>query len=57
MNTIEIIKKIGWSEVEKLQSELSRLKERLKGKPYEDSVTAELSGKIQGMVYILNLMK
>ena len=57
MNTIQTIKKAGWTEVERQQDELARLKKRLKGKSYEAYLTAELSGRIQGMVYILNMMK
>ena len=57
MNTIEEIKKKGWTEVEQKQKELARLKERLRGKPYEAAVTEELVGRIQGMVFILNMMK
>ena len=57
MNTIEEIKKKGWTEVEQKQKELARLKERLRGKPYEAAVTEELAGRIQGMVFILNMIR
>ena len=57
MNTIEEIKKKGWTEVEQKQKELARLKERVKGKHYEAVLTEELAGRIQGMVFILNMMK
>ena len=53
MNTVQTIKKVGWSEVEKLQKELTRMKEN----DYCAYGIAEISGKIQGMVYILNLLK
>ena len=53
MNTLEEIKKKGWTEVENLQKELTRMKEN----DYCAYGIAEISGKIQGMVFILNMMK
>ena len=57
MNTLEEIKKKGWTEVEQKQKELARIKERIRGRPHEAAVTEELVGRIQGMVFILNMMK
>ncbi len=55
MNTIEEIKKAGWAEVERQQKELARLKDDRSsmGKLFY----SELAGRIQGMVYILNMIK
>ena len=52
MNTLEIIKKLGWAEVAKLQKELATNK-----KTGTVRYIAELSGKIQGMVKILNMIR
>ena len=57
MTTFEELKKIGWAEVERQQQVLSKVKERVKEKPYGAALMAELSGKIQGMVWILNHIK
>lgn len=52
MNTLEIIKKAGWAEVARLQKELATNKEA-----GSVQYIAELSGKIQGMVHILNMIR
>ena len=57
MTTFEELKKIGWAEVERQQQVLSKVRERVKEKPYGAAFMAELSGKIQGMVWILNHIK
>ncbi len=55
MNTIEEIKKAGWTEVERQQIELERLHEK-QGRGVDPRVM-ELAGYIKGMVFILNMMK
>ncbi len=55
MNTIEEIKKAGWTEVERQQIEYSRLHKQQGGGT--DPRVTELAGYIKGMVFILNMMK
>ncbi len=54
MNTLQEIKKAGWAEVEKQQIEYSRLHNQQGG---VGPRVMELAGYIQGMVFILNMMK
>jgi hypothetical protein len=66
MTTIENIRHDGWIEVERLQGDLSREKLRLSGMGQVDLLSGDgsrcreridvLSGRIQGMVYILNML-
>ncbi len=57
MNTLEKIKKAGWTEVERQQKELERLKE-IWGSDYKlQHAIPETAGRIKGMVYILNMLK
>ncbi len=58
MNTIEEIKKAGWTEVERQQRELARLRERWGDvSAAKQNYYAEQTGYIKGMVFILNMMK
>ena len=57
MTTLKQVKKAGWVEVERQQQELANIKRIAKDKPFHQSLIAELTGKIQGMVYILNMLK
>ncbi len=55
MNTLQEIKKAGWAEVERQQKELERIHKK-QGHGVDPRM-AETSGRIQGMVFILNMIR